>query len=197
MTGLEEGRINIGEMNFDLERRRTLLWWTDDNNTKRRAQALFKDSEVVNRKEVMDQMKDALEMAGSVQEGRIVFSEQCGQCHIFGNEGQDVGPVLTEISRKSKASLLHDILDPNAAVDTKYINHILKTADGQTHIGIVSSETDREITIRKMGGASVTVPKGQIAEFSSLGTSLMMEGLEANMSHQDMADLLAYLQKPL
>lgn len=195
LTGLEEGVINIGEMNFDLERRRTLLWWTDDDNTKRRAEALFSDAGVVNRKEAIDKMRTALNLDGSPVAGRKVFTNICSQCHVYGSEGQAVGPVLTEINRKSKESLLHDILDPNAAVDTKYINHRLETKGGDVHMGIVDSETDEAVTIKKMGGEMVTVNKTDIKKFSSLGTSMMMEGLEGSISQQEMADLLAYLQQ--
>lgn len=195
LTGLEKGVINIGEMNFDLERRRTLLRWTDDENTKRRAQALFTDAGVVNRKEAIDKMRPALALTGSVENGKKVYTNVCGHCHVYGSEGQNVGPVLTEINRKSKESLLHDILDPNAAVDTKYINHRVETKTGEVHMGIVDSETDESVTIKKMGGEMVTINKSDIAKFNSLGTSLMMEGLEGSFTHQEMADLLAYLQQ--
>ena len=195
LTGLEKGTINIGEMNFDLERRRTLLRWTDDENTKRRAQALFSDAGVVNRKDAIEKMRPALNLNGSAANGKKVFTNVCGHCHMYGSEGKNVGPVLTEINRKSKESLLHDILDPNAAVDTKYINHRLETKNGDVHMGIVDSETDEYITIKKMGGDMVTINKTDIQKFSSLGTSLMMEGLEGSMSQQEMADLLAYLQQ--
>jgi putative membrane-bound dehydrogenase-like protein len=197
LTGLEDGTINIGEMNFDLERRRTLLWWTDDENTKKRAEALFSDSGVVNRQDAIDEMKVALKLTGSVEEGQTVFDQLCSQCHIYGKTGQDVGPVLTEISRKSKETLIHEILDPNAAVDTKYINHKVETQDGQLHVGMVHAETDHDVTIKKIGGATATILKKEIKNFTSLGTSLMMEGLEANMTHQEMADLLAFLQQPI
>ena len=105
-------------------------------------------------------------------------------------------PYLTEINRKSKESLLHDILDPNAAVDTKYLNHRVRTKDGSIHMGIVQRETDTEVSLRMMGGVENTIPKVSIEEFTSLGVSMMPEGQEENMSHQDMADLLAFLQQP-
>lgn len=194
LTGLENGTINIGEMNFDLERRRTLLWWTDDENTKRRAEALFSDSGVVNRKDAMDRMKSALTLTGFSAKGALLFQTLCSHCHIYGSQGQDVGPVLTEINRKSKESLMHDILDPNAAVETRYINHRLETKGGEVHIGIVDSETDQLIVLKKMGGTKATIYKSDIKNLSSLGTSLMMEGLEGNMTPQEMANLLAFLQ---
>ncbi len=194
LTGLEKGIINIGEMNFDLERRRQLLWWTDNEDTKRRASALFTDSGVTTRKEAIDKMKEALTLNGSATKGATVFQTMCSTCHKYGSIGQEVGPVLTEINRKSKESLMHDILDPNAAVNTQYINHRLTTKADEVHIGIVDNETDEFITIKKMRGEKVTVYKADIKNLTSLGTSLMMEGLEGNMTTQDMADLLAFLQ---
>lgn len=194
LTGLENGTINIGEMNFDLERRRQLLWWTDDEATKRRAEKLFSDSGVTTRQEAINKMKDALTMKGSSEKGAVVFQSMCSQCHKYGTTGEEVGPVLTEINRKSKESLMHDILDPNAAVNTQYINHRLVTKQDDVHVGMVAQETDQYVTIKKMGGAVVTIYKTDIKSFTSLGTSLMMEGLEGNMTTQDMADLLSFLQ---
>lgn len=195
LTGLEKGIINIGEMNFDLERRRTLLWWTDDENTKRRAKKLFSDAGVSNRQAAMDKMNPALALKGNALNGEKVFSNTCATCHKYGSIGNEVGPVLTEISRKSKATILHDILDPNAAVDPKYVNHRLETKSGAIHMGIVANETDKSVTIHKIGGEKVMVSKSDIKSFRSLGTSLMMEGFENALSTQEMADLLEFLQK--
>lgn len=181
-------------MNFDLERRRQLLWWTENENTKRRAEKLFSDSGVTNRQEAIDKMKPALTLTGSATNGLKVFETVCGNCHQYGARGKEVGPVLTDIGRKSKETLMHDILDPNAAADPKYINHRLETTAGIVHIGIVAAETDKAITIKKMGGENVVVNKVDVKSFRSLGTSLMMEGLENSMTHQEMADLLAFLQ---
>ena len=194
LTALETKEINIGEMNFDLERRRTLLWWTDNESTKRRAEQLFSDAGVVNRKEAIDQMSGCLDMTGSIENGASVFQTLCGECHVYSDLGKHVGPTLTEISRKSKETLLHEILDPNAAVDTKYINHRAKLKNGQVHVGIVESESDVSITIKKMGGTEITIDKTELSELQSLGSSMMPEGLEGNMSLQDMADLLTFLQ---
>jgi putative membrane-bound dehydrogenase-like protein len=195
LSGLEQGIINIGEMNFDLERRRELLLWTENEETRRRAAALFSDAGVTTRKQAIEKMKDALLLKGSAREGEAVFTTLCSSCHRYGAIGKEVGPVLTEINRKSKESLLHDILDPNAAVETRYINHKLVTVAGEIHVGMVENETDYAITIKKAGGEAVVVEKKNIKSFYSLGASLMMEGIESNMTLQEMADLLEFLQK--
>ncbi len=195
LTGLEDGSINIGEMNFDLERRRTLLWWTENENTKRRAKKLFSDSGVSNRKEAIAKMEKALTLKGDLVKGRTVFTNNCATCHIYGTIGNEVGPVLTEINRKSKATLFHEILDPNAVVNPKYINHKVETKSGAMHFGIIANEDDKSLTLKKIGGEDVFINKSEIKSFRSLGKSLMIEGFENALSHQDMADLLEFLQK--
>lgn len=195
LTGLENGAINIGEMNFDLERRRTLLWWTDNENTKRRAKKLFSDSGVTNRQEAINKMKPALRLKGDGKKGKDVFTNTCSACHKYGSIGNEVGPVLTEINRKSKSTILHEILDPNAAVDPKYINHVIETKNGIVHMGIIAVESDKSLTIQKIGGEKVNINKSEIKSFRSTGTSLMMEGFENVLSIQQIADLLDFLQK--
>jgi putative heme-binding domain-containing protein len=119
----------------------------------------------------------------------------CSSCHIYGSTGNEVGPVLTEISRKSKESLVHEILDPNAAVDTRYLNYKVITTGGSIYFGLVSNETDTELALKMTGGEEVIIPKNTIEVFMSTGKSLMPEGLEAGINKQQMADLLAFLQQ--
>jgi len=195
LTALENGKIKIGEMNFDLERRRMVIAWTDDSNIKNRAKKLFSDEEIISRKDVMEKMRPALGLKGNPTNGQQVFQAICSNCHKYGNIGKEVGPVLTEINRKSKESIMHDILDPNAAVNTQYISHRVETKDGSIHVGIVDTENDQFVAIKKMGGEKITIQKKDMKKMNSMGTSLMMEGLEGSMSHQEMADLLAFLQK--
>jgi len=195
LTALEEGKINMGEMNFDLERRRTLLWWTSDEEVKKRAEALFSDAGVVTRKEAIEKMRPALALNGKIEKGEELFTTLCSQCHVYGQQGKNVGPILTEINRKSKESLLYDILDPNAAVDTKYINHQVRTSDGNIYTGIIANETDTQVTLKNIGGQEQTINKSEIEQLSSMGISMMPEGQEENMTAQEMADLLAFLQQ--
>lgn len=193
LTALEEGDINMGELNLDLERRRVLLF-SSNEQVKSRAEALFSDAGVVQRKEAIEQMRPALEMHGDIAKGKTLFASACGECHQYGEIGKAVGPVLTEINRKSKEALLYEILDPNAAVDTRYVNHQVRTEDGNIYQGMIQRETDEEITLVMMGAVEHTIRKADIAEFRSLGTSLMPEGLESGLSQEDMASLLAFLQ---
>ena len=194
VTALETNKIGIGEMNFDLERRRMLIAWSDDASIRSRAKKLFSDEEIISRKDAIEKMKPALLLKGNIAEGEKVFQGICSNCHRYGNIGKDVGPVLTEINRKSKESIMHDILDPNAAVNTQYISHRVETKQGKVHIGIIDTENDQFIVVKKMGGEKETIYKREITKMNSMGKSLMMEGLEESINPQQMADLLAFLQ---
>ncbi|MGB5368884.1 MAG: PVC-type heme-binding CxxCH protein [Flavobacteriaceae bacterium] len=194
LTAMETGKVNLGEFNLDLERRRVLLF-SDDQSVRNRAKLLFNDAGVVTRKAAIEKMRPALTLKGSADAGAQIFNVQCAQCHRYGNMGKEVGPVLTEVSRKSKEALLYDILDPNAAVDTQYLNHQVKTKEGNIFSGLVSHESDLEISLKMIGGSEKTIPKSNIEQFTSLGMSLMLEGLEANINPQEMANLLAFLQQ--
>ena len=194
LGALETGKIQIGEMNFDLERRRMLIAWDDNPTIRKRASRLFSDEEIISRKEVIAKMKPALSLKGVPAEGEKVFQTICSNCHRYGSIGKEVGPVLTEINRKSKESIMHEILDPNAAVNTQYISHQIKTKDGMMHIGIIDSENDESVVMKKMGGEKISFNKKDIAKMNSMGKSLMMEGLEGSISQQQMADLLSFLQ---
>jgi putative heme-binding domain-containing protein len=140
---------------------------------------------VSNRQAAMDKMKPALALKGNNINGEKVFSNTCATCHKYGSIGKEVGPVLTEISRKSKATMLHDILDPNAAVDPKYVNHSLETKSGAVHMGIVANETDKSVTIHKIGGEKVLIkgnhdfakPGRYLEHFKDIRGSHQFEGL--------------------
>lgn len=195
LTALESKKINLGEMNFDLERRRMLIAWTDDIRIKKRAKKLFSDEEITSRKDVVEKMKPALSLNGNPQNGQKVFQGLCSNCHKYGEIGNEVGPVLTEINRKSKESIMHDILDPNAAVNTQYISHRVEKKDGTIHVGIIDTENDQFVAIKKIGGEKVIIKKSDMKKMNSMGSSLMMEGFERSMTQQEMANLLAFLQK--
>jgi putative heme-binding domain-containing protein len=195
LTALEKKEITLGELNFHLERLRTLLF-SDQENIRRRARALFSDAGVLTRKEAMDKMRPALALPGDPRKGGERYRELCAKCHRLGNEGEDIGPNLTEIFRKSAKSLLHDIIDPNAATETKYLSYVVQNKEGEFVTGLVSGETDEEVTIQVAGGERRTIRRDQIKQMSASGISMMPEGLEEGMSPQVMADLLAFLMIP-
>ncbi len=193
LTALEDGRMTLGEMNLHLERRRALLW-SKDADIRRRAEALFDDAGVVTRGEALARMRPALALKGQPSDGRALFGDLCARCHRFGTQGTDVGPDLTEISRKSPETLLHDIVDPNAAVEAEFLSYTIETTDGRLLTGLVRDQTDRGLVLQAGDGTQTDVARAEIEVMRTGGLSLMPEELEAGLEPQDLADLLAFLQ---
>lgn len=194
MTALEKGDIAIGQLNLDLERRRTLLHSAPE--IAKRAEALFTDAGVVTRKDAMERMRPSLSLKGDALKGHAIFTERCSKCHKLGEEGNDIAPNLTDIFRKSAETLLHDIVDPNAAVDTRYVSYAVETNEGEFISGIIAVETDQDVTLRQADGNDRTLRKSDMKSMYTDGLSLMPEELEVEMMPQSMADLLAFLQQP-
>ncbi|MDP1588269.1 MAG: c-type cytochrome, partial [Prosthecobacter sp.] len=71
-----------------------------------------------------------------------------------------------------------------------------ETNDGRTLAGLIASETAGNLTLKRADGGTDTVLRSEIKSLTSPGISLMPEGLEAAITPQQMADLIAYLKAP-
>lgn len=192
LDALESGRIGLGEMNFILERRRFLLR-SPDPEVRRRARAMFDDAGVVTRAEAIEAMRPALGLDGDPERGEVLFLELCARCHRSDGSGSGPGPDLSGAGRKSAETLLHDILDPNAAVDAAYVNYVVETTDGEVHSGLLAESAAGGIVLRAAEDRLIEVPAERVREVRSDSLSMMPEELEAGLEPADMADLLAFL----
>ena len=59
--------------------------------------------------------------------------------------------------------------------------------------GIIAEENASSVTLKRAGGAQETVLRRDIAKMTGSNLSLMPEGLEAAVSIEQMADLIAFL----
>ena len=119
------------------------------------------------RQAVVDEMADALKLSGDTAAGRDVFVRRCAVCHKLGDVGQPVGPDLTPLADKSPEFLLIAILDPNRAVEARYVNYIAVTGEGQTFAGMLAAETGTQITLAGQEGKQQVLLRTQprIARF--------------------------------
>jgi putative heme-binding domain-containing protein len=59
---------------------------------------------------------------------------------------------------------------------------------------MIASETASAVTLRRQEGKEETLLRSEIEEMSASGQSLMAEGLEKDLSHRDLADLITFLE---
>jgi putative heme-binding domain-containing protein len=97
------------------------------------------------------------------------------------------------VALKPPAYLLAEILDPNRNLDARYMGFTVVLQTGQTLTGLVTSESPNSVTLSSQDGKQHSLLRTEIERMSGSGKSLMPEGLEQQISPQDMADLLAFL----
>jgi putative membrane-bound dehydrogenase-like protein len=151
----------------------------------------------VNRPEVMQRFKPALNLRGGADRGREIFRLRCAGCHLQDtrNLGNGLGPELLRARTFSKDQLLSSILEPNLAVRPEYATQVVESKEGQRFVGILTDENNWTLTLKQIDGSDLVWPQLNVRSVSSQAWSLMPEGLEQGMSAQDMADLMAYVLK--
>ena len=155
------------------------------------------DVAVKNRQEVVAKFEPLLNRGGGDRaRGAAVFEKQCLVCHSVQGRGQRVGPDLSGVAARPKETLLIDLFDPNRQVTSDYVAYTLVTRQGEVLTGLIASETAASVTLRRAEGAQDVVLRAQIEELRGTGRSLMPEGLEQNLSEDNVADLLAFLAEP-
>jgi putative heme-binding domain-containing protein len=119
---------------------------------------------------------------------------QCLLCHRVQGSGQSVGPDMDGLGKKrSRQELLDSILDPSKVIDPKYSSHLVLTVDGQVVNGLMVRDAETEIVIRSADGKNHHISTDEIESRRLQTESLMPKGLAAEMTAQELADLIAFL----
>jgi putative membrane-bound dehydrogenase-like protein len=189
LAAVEKGAIPAGQ--FDAGRRQRLIN-NPDPVVKERAQKLFAAANP-DRQKVIAAYTPALKLAGDRDRGKAVFARACSACHTLDGVGTAVGPDLAALANKSPLYLLTEILDPNRNLDTRYVEYRAAIKDGRTLSGVLAAESATSITLRGQLGKEEVVLRTDLESLRGTGLSLMPEGLDKDLTPQDMADLIAYL----
>ena len=190
LRAIERGDIPANQVPFA---RRGLLLRSTDAPVKELAAKLFSDSAPGARKEAIAKYQPVLSMKGDAGRGRKVFETVCATCHRAGDIGKDVGPNLATIRGWNPDQVLINILDPNREVAPNFMAYTIETRDGRTLFGLIAEEGAASLTLKRADGITDTILRGDIANISGTGLSLMPEGLEAVIGIGQMADLIAFL----
>jgi putative membrane-bound dehydrogenase-like protein len=190
LDAIAAGRFSGGWL--DAARRQALTQHPDTKVRTRAAESL-QNSASTNRADVISQHRSVLALTGDRERGRELYRKRCSDCHVWEGEGHATGPDLGESRNKSWSALLTALLDPNQAVDQRYAAYTVLTTDGRTLQGLLAAESDSSITLKGQESKLVTLARSEIEQLASSGRSLMPEGLERDLAHQDFADLCALL----
>lgn len=190
LSALEENLIE--PQAFDAARRQRLLDQLDGKQRPRAEKVLAFVS--TTRQQVLQTYQSALQLAGDAVHGQALFSKTCAQCHKLAGAGHEVGPDLTALTDKSPEAMLVAMLDPNRAVEQKFLNFTAVTKAGRSFSGMLASESGNSITLRAAEGKEETILREDLDELIGTSKSTMPEGLEKDLKPQDVADLIAFVR---
>jgi putative heme-binding domain-containing protein len=173
-NALDSKRISPSEIDTP---RRQLLLQHNDQEIRATAAKVFAKSSSPNRGKLVDEYILTLPEKADAARGAKLFAKTCAACHKLGEVGQQVGPDLASVADKSVQGLLAAILDPNRAVEARYVNYLATTRDGRTLNGMIANETSTSVTLVGVDGKSHALLRNEIEELTSTGKSMMPEGL--------------------
>ncbi len=187
---IEQGRLRPNQLTLQHVRR---LRRYPNPELQARAKRLLAGQRLSRRADVVARYQQALKLPGDPRRGQQVFAQHCAACHRFRGQGYALAPPLEGVLNRGPGGVLLDILDPNRQVDPEFVNYTVLLDDGRTTSGILAEETPTHILLRRGQGQQERLARDRIEQMQNTGTSLMPEGLEQQISVQQMADLLGYL----
>ena len=174
---------------------RKQLTESDDKLIAERSRKIFASATNPVRAKVVADYRDALQLKADLAAGKTVFAAVCSVCHKVDDAegGNAIGPDLAALTDRSPEAMLVAILDPNRAVEDKFTAYSVVTREGSQLFGLIGDENANSITLRDAAGGEHQILRADIKTMKSPGISLMPDGLEATMTKQQIADVIAYI----
>ncbi len=191
LEAVKSGQIARAELGATLE---TRLKQHRDESVRTLAAKVLTSEIPAERRAVLADYQNVIKQTADPIAGKSLFRQHCATCHHIGDVGVDVAPDISDSRVKTPEQLLTDILNPNQAIDNNYVSYTVVTADGNVHTGLIAAETASSVTLRQPENKTQTLLRADIESIKSSGVSLMPEGFEKHLTHQQMADLIAFVK---
>jgi len=148
------------------------------------------------KKAEIKRIQSALETGvGQLGTGAVIYDQICGNCHQLNGDGGEIGPDLSGYDRQNLVEMALNIVDPNAYIREGYVNFQFNMKDGQTILGTIQNQTEKNYLIQVLGGEELTLSAKLIESAIPQEQSLMPEHLTATLSDQELRDLFAFIQQ--
>jgi putative heme-binding domain-containing protein len=141
-------------------------------------------------------VRRALGARGNAAKGKELFKAQsCSACHTDADGQTPKGPHLVDIGKRySAAELAESILKPSAKIAQGFETYRFEMADGKVYSGFIVSTGARTLLIREATGLQRELKLADIESRTIQEQSMMPDGLVANRTPEELADLIAYLR---
>lgn len=191
LGAIKKKQVKLNEISRD---KKDLLMNHPNKEIRKRASKVMGSEVNSDRAKIVASYQKALELKGDAANGKKVYLKNCAGCHKVGDQGFNVGPALATTKNKSDGDLLIAILDPSREAQSNYNTYTVVTEQGKLYTGIIAAETATSYTIRRAEGKEDVILRNNIDTLLSNGVSLMPNGLEKEISPQQMADLLEFIK---
>ncbi len=131
---------------------------------------------------------------GEPFEGKKIFMQSCGKCHLLFGEGGRIGPDLTAFKRNDVNHILTNVINPSAEIREGFEAIVVVTTDGRTITGFRADQDARVLVVRGIDGQNISISRDDIEETVPLKKSLMPEGLLNNLTEEQVRNLFTYLR---
>ena len=140
-----------------------------------------------------------LSIQGDSREGKKLFfgmsGLQCRNCHRVHQHGKEVGPDLTQIGKKlSRQELLENIIQPSKKIDEKYFTYVVGTRSGKVHSGLLIKKDASGLTLKDPKNKQLQIAQQEIESVVKQKKSIMPDQLLRDLTAEQAAHLLAYLE---
>jgi len=136
---------------------------------------------------------------GNHARGKLIFfsdAARCRACHEINDANKSLGPSIVEINKKypRQSELLQHVLQPSLKIDEQFVGYTIVTHGGRVITGLLVDKSDSEVVIKTVERHVVRIAANDIDEMKKSTKSLMPDFLLSDLTAQEAADLLRYIQ---
>jgi putative heme-binding domain-containing protein len=134
---------------------------------------------------------------GNTAQGRVLFFGEkaaCSACHAVAGIGGNFGPDLSKIgSIRTPRDLLESVVFPSSSIVRTYEPYLVAMHDGRVHNGLMQHATADAVTLVTTDRTVIRLTRPEIDEIQSSRVSIMPQGLDTQLTLQELGNLIAYL----
>jgi len=141
----------------------------------------------------------ATDNRGNSNRGKQIFADlggaACIKCHAVAGKGGTIGPDLLGVGEKyPRKELIRSVLEPSNRLLTDFELTNIITDSGNIYQGIIQRQSADRVELITIEDKVIVIPTAEIDEKILSTTSAMPTGLTTNMTLENFADLIAYLE---
>jgi len=106
-----------------------------------------------------------------------------------------VGPDLTSIGQaRTERDLLESVVYPSASFVRSYEPMVVATKSGDEYSGVIKKDAPDEIVLATGPNTEMRIARSDVTEMRPGTVSIMPQGLDEQITRQELADLVAFLK---